>query len=106
MTQVQRALLAQTSKTNLLSPLPLLDVEADPVTEPDRYTEVRSVRSVRETADSLIPSLLILVAFLLVVVTMSNPDVALMAVVAVAASVSMFSPQLMLPWTRWLAGHR
>ncbi len=76
-----------------------------PRQEPDRYTEVHSVRTVQETADSLIPSLLLLVPLLLVVVAMSNPDVAVMAVVAVATSVSMFSPQLLLPWTRWWAGH-
>ena len=43
---------------------------------------------------------------LLVVVIVLNPDVAVMAVVAVAAVVSMlFSTQLMLPWTCWWAGH-
>ncbi len=40
------------------------------------------------------------------VVAMSNPDVAVMAVVAVAASMSMIPPQLMPPWTRWWAGYR
>ncbi len=78
-----------------------------PRQEPDRYTEVWSVRSVVSTTDSLGPSLLFLVGVLLVVVVVLNPDVAVMAVVAVAAVVSMFfSPQLMLPWTRWWAGHR
>ncbi len=79
-----------------------------PRKEPDRYTEVRNVWSARETADSLIPSLLLLVALLLVVVAtcMSNPGVVVMAVVAVARSVRMFSPQLLPPWTRWWAGHR
>ncbi len=72
-----------------------------PRQEPDRYIKVRSVRSTRETADSLIPSLLLLVALLLVVVATPNPDVAVMTVVAVAASVSMFSPQLLPPWIRW-----
>ena len=67
---------------------------------------MRSVRSVRETADSLIPSLLLLVDLLQVIVAMSNPDVAGLTVVAVAASVSRFSTQLMPPWTRWWAGHR
>ncbi len=76
-----------------------------PRQEPDHYTEVCSVRSARETADSLIPSLLLLVALLLVVVAMSNLDVAVMAVVTLAASVSMFSPKLLPPWTRWWAGH-
>ncbi len=73
--------------------------------EPDWYTEVHSVRSARGTTDSLIPSLLLLVGLLLLAVAMSNPDVAVMTVVAVAASVSMFSPQLMPPWTLWWAGH-
>ncbi len=77
-----------------------------PRQEPDHYTEVRSVWFARETADNLIPSLLLLVALLLVVVTMSNPDVAVMAAVAVATSVSMFSPQLLPPWIRWWASHR
>ena len=77
-----------------------------PRQEPDRYTEVRSVWSVRETAGSLIPSILLHVALLLVVVAMSNPGVAVMTVVAAAVSVSMFSPQLLPPWTRWWAGHR
>ncbi len=59
------------------------------------------------TTDSLGPSLLFLVGVLLVVVVILNPDVAVMAVVAVAAVVSMlFSPQLMLPLTRCWAGHR
>ncbi len=58
-----------------------------PRQEPDRYTEVHSVWSVRETADSIIPSLLLLLGLLLVVVAMSNPDMAVMTVVAVAASV-------------------
>ena len=44
---------------------------------------------------------------LLLVVVVLNPDAALIAVVVVAAVVSMFfSPQLMLAWTRWWAGHR
>ena len=78
-----------------------------PRQEPDRYTEVRSVRSAVSATDSLGPSLLLLVAVLLVVATVLNPDVAVIAVVAVAAVVSMLlSPQLMLPWTRWWAGHR
>ncbi len=59
------------------------------------------------TTDSLGPSLLFLVGMLLVVVVILNPDVVVMAVVTVAAVVIMFfSPQLMLPWTRWWAGHR
>ncbi len=59
------------------------------------------------TTDSLGPSLLFLVGVLLVVVVVLNPDVVVMAVVAVAAVVNMlFSPQLMLPLTRWWAGHR
>ncbi len=59
------------------------------------------------TTDSLGPSLLFLVRVLLLVVVVLNPDVAVLAVVAVAAVVSMFfSPQLMLPWTRWWMGHR
>ena len=66
---------------------------------------MRSVRSARETADSLILSLLLLVALLLVVVAMSNRDMAVMTVVGVAASVSIFSLQLMPPWTHWWAGH-
>ncbi len=54
------------------------------------------------TTDSLGPSLLFLVAMLLVVVVVLNPDVAVMAVVAVAAVVSMFfCNHLMLPWTCW-----
>ncbi len=76
-----------------------------PCQEQDRYPERRSVRSVRETTDGLIPSLLLLVGLLLVVIAMSNPDMVVMAVVAVAANVSMFSPQLMPPWTRWWASH-
>ncbi len=64
------------------------------------------MRSVQESTDGLIPSILLLVGLLLVVVAMPNPDLELMAVVAVAASVSMFSPQLMPPWTRWWASHR
>ncbi len=66
-----------------------------------------SVRSAGGTTDSLGPSLLLLVGVLLVVSIVLNPDVAGIAVVAVAAVVSMlFSSQLMLPWTRWWAGHR
>ena len=77
-----------------------------PCQEPDWYAKVRSVRSAVNTTDSLGPSLLFLVGMLLVVVVVLNPDVAVMAVVAVAAVGSMFfSPQLMLPWTRWWAGH-
>ncbi len=73
-----------------------------PRQEPDWYTEVRSVRSAVNTTDSLGPNLLFLVGMLLVVVVVLNPDMAVMAVVAVAAVVSMFfSPQLMLPWTCW-----
>ena len=76
-----------------------------PRQEPDRYTEVRSVQSAESTTDRLGPSLLFLVGMLLVVVVVLNPDVAVMAVVAVAAVVSMFfSPQLMLPWNRWWMG--
>ena len=56
------------------------------------------------TTDSLGPSLLFLVGVLLVVVVVLNPDVAVMAVAAVVSI--FFSPQLMLPWTRWWAGHR
>ncbi len=75
--------------------------------EPDQYTEVQNVLSALSTADSLGPGLLFLVGMLLVVVVVLNPDVAVMAVVVLAAVVSMFfSPQLMLPWTRWWAGHR
>ncbi len=75
--------------------------------EPDRYTEVRSVWSAESTTDSLGPSLLFLVGMLLVAIVVLNPDMAVMAVVAVAAVVRMFFfPQLMLPWTRWWAGHR
>ncbi len=78
-----------------------------PRQEPDRYTEVWSVWSAVSTTDSLGPSLLFLVGMLLVVVVVLNPDMAVMAVVAVAAVVSMFfSPQLMLHWTRWWTGHR
>ena len=77
-----------------------------PRQEPDRYTEACIVRSAVCTTDSLGPSLLFLVGMLLVVVVVLNPDVAVLAVVAVAAVVSMFlSPQLMPPWTRWWAGH-
>ncbi len=69
-----------------------------PCQEPDRYTDVQSVRSAMSTTDSLGPSLLFLVGMLLVVFVVLNPDVAVMAAVAVTASVSMlFSPQLMLP---------
>ncbi len=75
--------------------------------EPGWYTEVRSVRSAVSTTDSLGPSLLFMVGMLLVVVVVLNPEVAVMAVVAVAASISMFFfPQLMLPWTHWWAGNR
>ena len=56
------------------------------------------------TTDSLGPSLLFLVGVLLVVVVVLNPDAAVMAVAAVVSM--FFSPQLMLPWTRWWAGHR
>ncbi len=76
-----------------------------PRQEPDQYTEVCSVRSARGTTDNLVPSLRLLVGLLLVAVAMSNPDLAVMTVAAVAVSVSMFSPQLMPPWTRWWAGH-
>ncbi len=68
-----------------------------PRQEPDWYTEVRSVRYARWTTDSLIPSLLLLVGLLLVVAAMSNPDMAVLTVVAGATSVSIFSPQLMPP---------
>ncbi len=68
-----------------------------PRQEPDRYTEVCSVWSAQETTDRNIPSLLLLVGLLLVIVAMSNLDVVVMTVVAVATSVSMFSPQLMPP---------
>ena len=61
-----------------------------PHQEPDRYTEVRSVRSAASTTDSLGPSLLFLVGVLLVVAVVLNPDVAVIAVVAVAAVVSIF----------------
>ncbi len=78
-----------------------------PRQEPERYTEERSVQSTVSPTDSLGPSLLFLVGMLLVVVVVLNPDVVVMAEVAVAAVVSMFfSPQLMLAWTRWLGGHR
>ncbi len=75
--------------------------------EPDLYTETQSVWSAMRTIDSLGPSLLFLVGMLLVVVVVLKRDVAVMAVVAIAAVVSVFLyPQLMLPWTRWWAGHR
>ncbi len=106
MINVQRTTLAQTQKMNLPCPLPLLDRGNRPHQEPDEYTEVRNVRFARDTTDSLVPSLLLLVGLLLVVVAMSNPDVAVMTVVSVVASVSMFPPQLMPSWTRWYAGQR
>ena len=66
---------------------------------------MRSVQSAASTTDSLGPSLLFLVGMLLVVVVVLNPNVAVMAVVAAVVSM-FFSPQMVLPWTRWWVGHR
>ncbi len=82
-----------------------------PRQEPDRYTEVRSVRSVPSATNSLVPSLLSLVGFLLVVTVIPSPDVAVQTAMVTAAGVSVvcmsFSPQLKVPsWIRWWADPR